>query len=358
MQINNNNYSIIEILQMLERRELIVNTEYQRGSGIWPPGPSSYFIDTILENFPFPKIYMYEFINREDRAVRKEIVDGQQRISAIRRYYANEFALNSDSEHAGLRFEDLEEETQNAFLSYSVSVDVIRNAQRGEILQMFRRMNAYTLPLNEAEKRHSSFQGDFKWFVNDLADELNAFFLEFSVLTSRQIVRMSDAAFIADCIVAIENGIVSASPKDLRNLYRKYDDGFDEANRYHSMITETFQFIVENFDHLRGSFMMKPYALHSLVTALLHSKFGIDSITQEWAAPSIGRFAVNTERATRELLELAQAHEAKEDDGIHATYVWGCLSTTDRKLRRTARVAAILRVLGVNVPEDVDADLA
>src|SRR3546814_1733993 len=44
-----NNYSILEIIGMLDRKELIVNPDYQRGSGIWPDGPSSYFIDTILE---------------------------------------------------------------------------------------------------------------------------------------------------------------------------------------------------------------------------------------------------------------------------------------------------------------------
>ena len=52
MNINTNNYSVLELIQMLDRRELLVNRDYQRGSGLWPPGPSSYFIDTILERFP------------------------------------------------------------------------------------------------------------------------------------------------------------------------------------------------------------------------------------------------------------------------------------------------------------------
>ncbi|MEQ3679887.1 DUF262 domain-containing protein [Pseudophaeobacter sp.] len=357
MQITSNNYSIIEIVQMLDRRELVVNRDYQRGSGIWPTGPSSYFIDTIIENFPFPKIYMYEFVNREERNVRKEIVDGQQRISAITRFYNNEFALGSDSEHAGCKFQDLDDDTQERFLSYVVSVDVIRSAQRGEILQMFRRMNAYTLPLNEAEKRHSSFQGDFKWFVNEFSDELNAFFLEFGVYTSRQIVRMADAAFITECVDAYESGVISSSPKSLRSLYTKYDEAFPVQNQYHGMLSETFQFIVENFGNLRNTFMMKPYALHSLLTALMHNRFGIAAIEQEWDAPPTGSFAMDPQNAELLLLELAQAHEAKEDDGPHAKYVWGCLSTTDRKIRRTARVAAILRILGVDVPEAVDANL-
>lgn len=358
MQIANNNYSIIEILHMLERRELIVNRDYQRGSGIWPNGPSSYFIDTIIEEFPFPKIYMYEFVNREERNLRKEIVDGQQRISAITRFHNNEFALGADSAHAGCRFRDLDDETQDRFLSYVVSVDVIRSAQRGEILQMFRRMNAYTLPLNEAEKRHSSFQGDFKWFVNQMADELNGFFLEFGVFTNRQIVRMADAALVTECIDAYENGVISSSPKSLKALYTRYDEQFVEQGQYHELLSEAFRYVVGNFGDLRNTFMMKPYALHSLITALVHNRFGVPSIENEWDSQPTGVFAVDPQRAQFLLLELAQAHEAKEEEGPHASYIWGCLSTTDRKNRRTARVAAILRILGANVPGAVDAHLA
>lgn len=343
---------------MLERRELVVNRDYQRGSGIWPAGPSSYFIDTIIENFPFPKIYMYEFVNRDDRNVRKEIVDGQQRISAITRFYNNEFGLGAESKYAGRRFRDLDEETQDKFLNYVVSVDVIRNAKRSEILQMFRRMNAYTLPLNEAEKRHSSFQGEFKWFVNELADELNEFFLEFGVFTNREIVRMADAALVTECVDAFENGVVSSSPKSLRTLYSTYDENFVLHSLYRRMLGETFQFIVENFGNLRKTFMMKPYALHSLVSALLHCRYCIPVIQNQWGVQPLNQFAIDPKSAELKLLELAQAHEAKENEGPHAKYVWGCLSTTDRKARRTARVAAILRILGAEVPVAVDDNLA
>src|SRR5437868_2339472 len=107
MIINNNNYSVLEIINMLERRELLVNQEYQRGSGLWPDGPSSYFIDTILESYPFPKIYMYEVLDREARGVRKEIVDGQQRIKTIVRFYNNEFTLSGDTQYAGRTFAEL-----------------------------------------------------------------------------------------------------------------------------------------------------------------------------------------------------------------------------------------------------------
>ncbi|EOD8995160.1 DUF262 domain-containing protein, partial [Klebsiella variicola] len=76
MLINSSYYSIAELVDMLSRRDLIVNSNYQRAAGLWPEGPSSYFIDTILEGFPFPKIYLYEFMNRSERKIKKEIVDG------------------------------------------------------------------------------------------------------------------------------------------------------------------------------------------------------------------------------------------------------------------------------------------
>lgn len=358
MQINPNNYSVIEILEMLEQKKLVVNRDYQRGGSLWPDAPSAYFIDTILEGFTFPKIYVYEYMDRSSRGLRKEIVDGQQRIGAIERFYKDRFALRSDGPNQGKKYSDLDEETQDKFLSYSVPVDVIRNASIAEILQMFRRMNAYTLPLNEAEKRHSSYHGLFKWFVNDMADEYDEFFVEFGVLTRKQITRMADAALIADIVLALERGVISSSPKDLSALYKKYDESFDNREDYKEKLAGVFSFIVNDLGDLRKTFMMKPYALHSLATALLHCKHGVASISREWEVPPLDVFSTDVERSRNLLRELADAHEGKEVDGPHAKYVWGCMSTTDRKARRTARVAAILRALGAIVPAEIDANLA
>lgn len=351
MQITTSNYSVIEVVEMLDRKELTVNREYQRGTGLWPDGPASYFIDTILEGYPFPKIYMYEYINRGDRRMRKEIVDGQQRITTIKRFYSNEFAIKGESKYSGMRFQDLSDEDQLRFSSYTVSVDVIRNATRAEILQMFRRMNAYTLPLNEPEKRHSSYQGKFKWFVNDMADVLNEFFIEFGVFTQRQIVRMADAELISECVLSIERGIISTSASDLTKLYKAYDETFQNAADYYSVLRSTFDFIIAELGELRNTHMMKPYALHSLVTALIHAQFGIEQIKDEFGVQRPAHFVPNRQQAVNNLLALAQAHEAKEVDGDYNRYVWGCEAAVNRAPRRYARTMSILKALGVKVPD-------
>jgi hypothetical protein len=212
---------------------------------------------------------MYEFMDREAGRISKELVDGQQRLMTIKDFVDNKFRLSGDTGYAGNRFRDLDEEQQETLMTYVVSVDVIRNATRGEILQMFRRMNAFTLPLNEAEKRHSSFYGEFKWFINNLSDELNEFFTEYQVFKSRQIVRMADAELLTDCVLATERGIVSTSPTDLRSVYKNHDGSYEGAVQVAASIREAVRFITVELDVLRGSHMMKPYALHSLITALI-----------------------------------------------------------------------------------------
>ena len=121
----------------------------------------------------------------------------------------------------GKNFADLTEDQRDMFYSYTVLVDVIRNANRSDILQMFRRMNAFTLPLNPAEKRHSEFFGEFKDWINIILDRYGAIFIDWNILSSRQIVRMADAEFVTDIALAIDEGIVSTSPQKLASLYKK-----------------------------------------------------------------------------------------------------------------------------------------
>lgn len=358
MLVSNNNYSIQELLDMIARKELIINTDYQRGTALWPDSASAYFIDTIINKFVFPKIYIYEYFDRTHRRLRKELVDGQQRISAIRRFVGDEFNLRGEGENSGKRFSQLDDDTQNDVLSYIVPVDVIRDASNADILQMFRRMNSFTLPLNEAEKRHASYQGSFKWFVNDLSDKLNEFFVEYGVLSKRQISRMGDAALITDSILAFEAGIISSSPKLLENIYKKYDDDFSLSELYRSNIIDTVDYIVANFSDLRQTYLMKPYAWHSLIIAMVHCRHGIQAISDEYGIVSLDSYCADPRAASRTLLAMAHAHEAKDLEGPFGGYVWGCISSTDRKPRRVARIASIFRALGAQVPGDMDADLA
>ena len=338
MKVEEGKYSVAEIVDWLRRRDLVVNSEYQRGGGLWPTSAKSYFIDTILKDFPFPKVYFHERIDKNTKRPHREIVDGQQRLTTLVDFVDNKFALGKNARSLeGMYFSQLPEEQQNSFYAYTVSVDVIRNADRAEILQMFRRMNAYTLPLNPPEKRHSEFFGEFKGWVNTILDVYGVLLINWKIYTSRQVVRMADAEFIADVALAVEEGIVSTSPTKLIKLYRKYDEHFDARAAMTERVSGAFDIILSDLSEVQGTYITKPHIFHSFVCALLQNKFGLpggDGLTGIIPNRS---FFTNRETALACLKRLAAAHEEK-DTSKFGEYVNAASEGGNRAAQRAIRI--------------------
>lgn len=345
MKVDESKLSIANLRDMLRRGDLVANKSYQRAGGLWPVASRSYFIDTVLEGFPFPKVYFHEFLDRHSKKVRTEIVDGQQRITTIQDFLNNKFTLGKNShKYSGKRFEDLDEDVQDKFLFYTVSTDVIRDAGTSEILQMFRRMNSYTLPLNAAEKRHSEFFGEFKDTVARIID--NASFLaEWGVITTRQIVRMGDAAFVADLMLAMEEGLVSTSDTKLHALYKKYDQAFPRSAEFEFILGEIFDFITQELSGIQDTYMTKPFAMYALCCALYHNKYGLPGFRVASGLAPIGVFLSCTpEVATQNLIELAAAHEGK-DMSVYPEYVEAMGEGSNRERQRAVRVKTLCAAL-------------
>lgn len=346
MKVEEGKYSVAELVDWFRSRTLVVNPEYQRGGGLWPAAAKSYFIDTILRNFPFPKVYFHERLDRDSKRPLREIVDGQQRISTIVEFIDGKFPLGRNArDFEGRRFAELEADLQDALWSYTVSVDVIRNANRSEILQMFRRMNAFTLPLNEAEKRHSEFFGAFKDWVNQALDhQFGAVLSDWSVLTSRQIVRMADAEFVADVALAVEEGVVSTSPTKLRALYRRHDEAFNTMADVDQRVIGALDVLVESLSEIQSTYATKAHVLHSLLCALIHNKFGLPMFAAVSGIEPIGEYFVDANRAVSSIKRLAAAHEEK-DFGEYAQYVKAALEGGNRAPQRGVRIKWLCRAL-------------
>ncbi len=358
MVINQYQYTVGELRDMLVRRELVVNREFQRDSGLWPPRARGNFISNLLEGFPIPKLCVREIMGESIRSPRKELIDGQQRVAAVRDFLDNKFEVDRGVWRSGPRFRDLHEEERDRLLSYPVSVDVVRNASKSEVLRIIRSLNGHSSPLNETEKRHLGYSGEFKWFINGLCDELGEFFLGYGVFTDRQIIRMADAEFLADTILAGERGIMDTKPRELREIYRARDYDFQEAEHARRMIRDSVDYLVDNFHDLGGSHMMKPFALHSLMTAMIHARFGIAEMNKQIRGEFGNKYCVDPKTSSARLLELAAAHEAMEIDGPHSRYVWGCGGATGGPGKRLARVLGIFWALGYPDVEVINNDLA
>lgn len=350
MKVEEAKYSILELRSWFNEKTLTVNQDYQRAPGLWPPSAKSYFIDSILRGFPFPKVYFHERLDKLKKKPHREIVDGQQRLSTIVDFVEGGFALGKNAgEYSGKRFDDLTQEQQDELWAYTVSVDVIRNADRNSILNMFRRMNAFTLPLNAAEKRHSEFFGVFKDWVNQTLDKYGSVLVDWKVLTSRQIIRMGDAELITDLVLAVDEGLVSTSPAKLKAIYKKYDPEGTDVEPLSSHIWGALEEIRQQLSGIQGSHAVRLHVFHSLVCALIHNKYGLPGVEETTGIAPTGDWMDNPARAMAQIRELAGAYETKSFDRFE-DFVRASVEGGNRAVQRQTRVKWLCLALQGQLP--------
>lgn len=344
MNLNVSQITLIDLVEQIERKEVVINRQYQRGK-VWPDTAKTYFIDTILEGYPFPKVYLYQVFSEKSRRPIKELIDGQQRMSAIIDFMNDKFKLgNSSNKFNGMRYSDLDDEVKQQFLSYQIEASVVLSATRSELLEMFRRINAYTAPLTTAEKRHAIYQGDFKWFIVDLADKHSPALSDLKILGDKTLTRMGDAEFISDLVVALEKGVVAKTAKQIEDLYKGYDDAFPQSDNYKTIIDDFFNVLLTKLAPVHETHMMKSYAVHSMFCAYVACKYGI-SLQEELTTieSNIDR-KFNFDQINNQLLELADAHELQDIEGEYAEYVEACLSSTTKTAQRKVRFQTLVKV--------------
>jgi hypothetical protein len=345
MEINHSEYTIAELKERFGK-DIKINRDYQRGGGVWPETAKVYFIDTILEEYPFPKLYFHQIYDKAKKKPIMEVVDGQQRLLTIFDFMNGEFKLSGASKkHSGKYFSDLSSDEQDKFRMSRVQADVILAAERTRLLEMFRRINAYTAPLNPAEKRHAKYQGKFKWFATEIADKIGAVLEEFEILTTKQMIRMADAEFIAELAIILDSGIVHKSTTTIENIYKKYDVEFPYNSDYGKIIIQFFQKLSSDFSELRGSFLMKTYAVHSLFAAFAHIYKGIPNGDTDLGFISPQIDIQPDSKTIKTLLALADAHESKDENGPFAEYVKAATSTTTKLNQRKTRSRILASIL-------------
>lgn len=139
---------------------------YQRGGDAWTLAQRRRFIDSLLNGYDVPKIYLHDLRGRHPPSV-YAVVDGKQRLTAIWSYLDDGFGLAEDFRvdaptdgepergPAGpLRFSGLGAEWQTRLLGTYLSVVLIRDADEADIDELFARLNDGT-PLTAAEARNA-----------------------------------------------------------------------------------------------------------------------------------------------------------------------------------------------------------
>src|SRR5713226_5923360 len=138
---------------------------YQRRGRLWSVTDKAYLIDSILNGFDVPKIYVADFTWGDSKLNEKRlpyaIIDGKQRFEAIFDFYDGKITLNDDfvyretpsTKLAGLGYQDLVKnhaEIAEIFDTYNLSVMSVIASSVEPINELFVRLNR-SKPLTGAE---------------------------------------------------------------------------------------------------------------------------------------------------------------------------------------------------------------
>jgi len=323
----------------MERNEIRVNRDYQRSDKVWPEIARSFLIETILLNFPMPKLALRQLLDVKTRKSYREVVDGQQRCQVIRDFALDKYRISTKvdtSELRGKSYGELDEEYQRRFLSYPIQIDTYVGVTDEEVRETFRRINSYTVPLNPEELRHAQFQGLFKWFVNRMATRFGRQFEDSRLFTEKQLVRMADAKLLTELGFSYFNGIQTTSKVQLDKLYRSFDARFDDEAQLEARMSAALDEVFE-WEQLHGTSLMRPFMAFSLILAVLHVRFNVTTLQPLFISPELE--TIDPEVAIPALLNLADEFDRK-DDGValpHQEFVNASESKTNTKAQREIR---------------------
>ena len=342
MDIAPTTLTIADYCQGLASGAIRVNHDYQRSDDIWPLAARQFLIETVLLDFPVPKFSLHQVTNLADKSTVRFIVDGQQRSSAICDFYSGELALSAKSnipDVASFHYADLPDDLKHQFLGYLISVDLFLNATNSEVREAFRRINSYTVPLNPEEQRHAIFQGALKWFIYRLTSTYGDVFAGLGILSENQLIRMQDAKLFSEVAHAVLNGVETTNRAKLDALYKTSDAEFPEETDLSGRIERSMDELVQLSD-LRGSELMKPHHVYSLLLALMHFAKPIPKLEPNVPVRLHGRF--DPAHAIAALRPLADALEAKNNPPrTYRAFVKASTDRTNVKAQRIARIKAL-----------------
>jgi hypothetical protein len=160
---------------------------YQREGSVWSIDKQQLFIDSLLNGYDVPKIYLHDLRGKHPTKV-YTVVDGKQRLTTIWRFLRDEFALADDfaivaanlpelppgvpEPRAGQRYSEFDPRWKEVLRRTYLAVVLIQNATVDDIEDLFSRLNNGE-PLNAAEKRNA-MGGDMAELVRRTAG--HAFF--------------------------------------------------------------------------------------------------------------------------------------------------------------------------------------
>ncbi len=259
------NPTIADIYQKLETGNLVLQPDFQR-KFVWTQEHQQEFIDTILQGYPFPEIYVCQGeIDTKKLKTTQYVIDGQQRLTTIKRYIDGEDDSDKSQWEKIPKFEALTEEERKEFLSYQIVVRDIGKVEDDSIREIFRRINLTKFQVNDIEINNAVYNGHFittgKQILKDISLE------KYEIFYESELTRMADLHFILLVMTTIENEGYFPQNKEMESYIAQYNNRYDNKTHMKALLVKTFA-IIDDFDLLLDSIWFRKSSFFTLVVEL------------------------------------------------------------------------------------------
>lgn len=311
---------IQDLVNIQKSGELDLSPWYQRRS-VWNSAQKSYLINTLLEQKPIPAIYIRHSLDFEKSKSIKEIVDGQQRTRTILGYCVDDFSAKHPYHSRKVKFSMLKKEEQQKFLLTAIPVGYLLGASDSDVIDIFGRINSISKSLNAQEKRNAAFSGEMKQYCLKQASSRVSFWRNYRIFTANDIARMSEVLFVSDVVYNIINGLSDFNPKNLDNIYKKFDDDFPDADNIDFRLDRIFDVIASiSPEKITDTIFNRQPIFFSLLIAL-------DSIQN-----------IDTKKVEHAIIEIDARFNSEENKATEdVDFYNACTSSTQRIAQRKIR---------------------
>ena len=212
------------LMKRIQNKEIDIGPAFQRRGGIWSDGAQSRLIESLLIRIPLPSFYMDA--TDEDKLL---VVDGQQRLTALKRFMLDKTLRLDGLEFLKLKdksFDDLPRKMQRRIEETQVTVFLIeKGTPSGVKFNIFKRINTGGMQMSPQEIRHAMNEGPALDFLKALAESP-----EFLKATNSSVLaeRMADRECVLRFCAFATTDIDKYSSKDLDPFL---NDKMGEINR-------------------------------------------------------------------------------------------------------------------------------
>jgi len=337
-------YTPLDFLSWREVKSFVLVPKFQR-RGVWPAPARSFLIDTLLRGFPVPPIYLRTAQSEDKKRTVREVIDGQQRLSAVLDYIDEKYSLSKvvGGPQVGKTFSELGESDKNLIRTYSFICETLHGASDQEVLEIFARLNTYSVPLNAQELRNGKYFGGFKQTAYRLAHEHIEFWRSHRIFSERSIARMLEVELTSELMILQLDGLQDKKGS-IDDFYADYDEEFSDEKT----VEKRFRAVIDAINTAAGGILAesefrRPPLFYSLFGAIYHRLFGLRKLKLSTPKRALTqKDAGNLASAVSKLSEMiAAANEGQPIPRGYGQFIVACQRQTDNLMPRSVRLEKV-----------------